>query len=144
MTRTASSPACCSTSSTISTACCSSTAPRPSSTSSSRHRMPQKPYKIVFFGTSDFAVPILERLRGDGDFSVVEVVTQPDRPVGRKRLLTSPAVKRAAETYGLKTYQPESIKGDEALAHFKGLGADAFVVVSYGKILPKALLELPP
>lgn len=105
--------------------------------------MPQKPYRIVFFGTSDFAVPILERLRGDGDLSIVEAVTQPDRPVGRKRLLTAPAVKRAAETFGLKVYQPESLRGEEALSHFRKLEADAYVVVSYGKILPKALLEIP-
>lgn len=106
--------------------------------------MPQKPHTIVFFGTSDFAVPILERLRGDEDFSVVEVVTQPDRPVGRKRLLTAPAVKRAAETYGLKVHQPESLRESETLSHFKSLAADAYVVVSYGKILPKDLLETPP
>jgi len=105
--------------------------------------MPRKPYKIVFFGTSDFAVPILERLRSDGDFSILEVVTQPDRPAGRKRLLTAPAVKRAAKTFGLKTYQPESLRGTEALPHFKELDADAYMVVSYGKILPKALLEIP-
>ena len=106
--------------------------------------MPQKPYKIVFFGTSDFAVPILERLRGDADFSLLEVVTQPDKPAGRKRLLTAPAVKRAAETFGLKVHQPASIKDEAETAHFKELGADAYVVVSYGKILPKALLEIPP
>ena len=99
--------------------------------------------KIVFFGTSDFAVPVLQRLAADGDFSILEVVTQPDRPVGRKKILTAPAVKRAAETLSLPVYQPESVRGEEALAHFKKLGADAFVVVSYGKILPKALLEIP-
>ena len=105
---------------------------------------PKKPYRIVFFGTSDFAVPILERLKADGDFSVVEVVTQPDRPVGRKRVLTAPPVKRAAETFGLAVWQPETVKDDAAFAHLSALGADAFVVVSYGKILPKRVLEIPP
>lgn len=105
--------------------------------------MPQKPYKIVFFGTSDFAVPILERLNADDDLSVLEVVTQPDRPTGRKRVLTSTPVKRAAETFGLPVFQPEKPRGEEALAHFRALGADVFVVVSYGNILPKDLLDVP-
>lgn len=102
-----------------------------------------RPIKIVFFGTSDFAVPILERLKNDADFEILEVVTQPDKPVGRKRLLTAPPVKRAAQTFGLAVFQPETVRGEEALAHFAALGADLFVVVAYGKILPRALLELP-
>lgn len=105
--------------------------------------MPQKPYKIAFFGTSDFAVPILERLKADSDFSIVEVVTQPDRPAGRKRALTAPDVKRAAETLGLKVWQPETMKDEVAVAHLAGLGVEAYVVVAYGKILPKSLLEIP-
>jgi len=106
--------------------------------------MPQKPYKIAFFGTSDFAVPILERLKADGDFSVVEVVTQPDRPAGRKRALTAPPVKRAAEALGLPVWQPETLKDEAAFERLSKLGVDAFVVVAYGKILPKRLLDLPP
>ncbi len=106
--------------------------------------MPKEPRKIVFFGTSDFAVPILERLHADGDFSVVEVVTQPDKPAGRKRVLTAPPVKRAAETLGLKVWQPEKIRDEAAFAHLSGLDAEAFVVVAYGKILPKRVLEIPP
>lgn len=106
--------------------------------------MPKEPRTIVFFGTSDFAVPILERLHADGDLSIVEVVTQPDKPAGRKRTLTAPPVKRAAEALGLKVWQPEKIKDDEAFDHLSGLGAEAFVVVAYGKILPKRVLEIPP
>jgi len=106
--------------------------------------MPQKPYTIAFFGTSDFAVPILDRLRADGDFSVVEVITQPDRPSGRKRALTAPAVKRAAEAFGLKVWQPETLKDDAAYEHLSKLGVEAYVVVAYGKILSKRLLEIPP
>ncbi len=104
----------------------------------------RKPYKLVFFGTSDFAVPILERLHADGDFSVVEVVTQPDRPVGRKRVLTAPPVKRAAMAAGIPVWQPETIRGEDAYAHLAKRGVDAFVVVAYGKILPKRVLEIPP
>jgi methionyl-tRNA formyltransferase len=103
-----------------------------------------RPFKIAFFGTPDFAVPVLDGLRADGDFSILEVVTQPDRPAGRGKTLAAPAVKRAAVTYGLPVYQPVSLRTPEALEHFKRLKADAYVVVSYGKILPKAVLELPP
>lgn len=105
---------------------------------------PPTPYKIVFFGTSDFAVPVLERLHADKDFSILEVVTQPDRPVGRKRALTAPPVKRAALLLGLPVAQPDRIRGERMLEHFKTIGADAFIVVSYGKILPKNLLAVPP
>ncbi len=106
-------------------------------------RPPEKPYRIVFFGTSDFAVPILERLHHDGGFSVLEAVTQPDRPAGRKRLLTAPDVKRAALSLGIKVHQPESLRDEAAISHFKALQADAYVVVSYGKILPGKLLDIP-
>jgi methionyl-tRNA formyltransferase len=106
--------------------------------------MPQKPYPIAFFGTSDFAVPILERLKVDGDFSIVEVVTQPDRPSGRKRTMTAPPVKRAAERLGLPVWQPETLKDDAAFERLSKLGVQAYVVVAYGKILPKRLLDVPP
>ncbi len=105
--------------------------------------MSHVPRTLVFFGTSDFAVPVLQRLQADGDFSILEVVTQPDRPVGRKRVLTASPVKRAAATFGLPVSQPESVRDEETLSHFKKLDADAFVVVSYGKILPKKLLDMP-
>ncbi len=105
--------------------------------------MTSGPYKIVFFGTSDFAVPILERLGSERDFSIAEVVTQPDRPVGRKRLLNAPPVKRAAERMGLRVFQPESLRTPETQAHLKKLEADVHVVVAYGQILPKGLLEAP-
>ena len=106
--------------------------------------MPSTTRKIVFFGTSDFSVPILERLHGEEEFEILEVVTRPDRPSGRKRVLTAPAVKRAAETFGLKVHQPESLRDPATLSRLKSLGADVFIVVSYGKILPKELLDAPP
>lgn len=101
------------------------------------------PHRIVFFGTSDFSVPILERLAALPEFEVVEVVTQPDRPVGRHKAMQAPPVKRLASTLGIPVHQPEKVRGEEALAHFRKLDADVYVVVSYGKILPKALLEIP-
>lgn len=105
--------------------------------------MPQKPYKIAFFGTSDFAVPILGRLKADGDFSIVEVVTQPDKPAGRKHVMTGTPVKRAAETLALPVWQPETLKDDAAAGHLSKLGVEAYVVVAYGKILPKRVLDIP-
>lgn len=102
-----------------------------------------KPYRIAYFGTSDFAVPALERLRADGDFLVVEAVTQPDKPVGRKRLLTAPPVKRAAESLGIPVWQPTTLKDEAALAHLQALDVDAYVVASYGKILPRRVLDVP-
>ena len=105
--------------------------------------MPQKPYRIAFFGTSDFAVPILERLASDGDFSIAHVVTQPDKPAGRKRVLTASPVKRAAEALGLAIWQPATLKDEAAFERLSALGVDALVVVAYGKILPKRILEIP-
>lgn len=106
--------------------------------------MPQTPYRIVFFGTSDFSVPILERLQALPEFDVVEAVTQPDRPSGRHKALQASPVKRLAGTLGIPVFQPEKLGEEKTLEHFRKLDADAYVVVSYGKILPKSLLDLPP
>jgi methionyl-tRNA formyltransferase len=89
-------------------------------------------------------VPILKALHDDKDFAILEVVTQPDRPAHRGKLLTAPAVKRAAQNLGLPVYQPETIKTSEALKHLADLGADVFVVAAYGKIFPKDVLAIPP
>jgi methionyl-tRNA formyltransferase len=99
--------------------------------------------KIVFFGTSDFAVPILEALRRETSFQVSLAVTQPDKPAGRKQVLTASPVKRAALTLGIELFQPETLKDVATSARLKKEKADAFVVVAYGKILPAAVLEIP-
>ncbi len=99
--------------------------------------------KLIFMGTPDFAVPSLERLLADGH-TVSLVVTQPDKPVGRKQILTPPAVKVCAEAHGLTVYQPGSMRTEEAYDRLAQEQADAIVVVAYGKILPKAILELTP
>ncbi len=99
--------------------------------------------KLIFMGTPDFAVPSLERLLADGH-QVSLVVTQPDKPVGRKQILTSPAVKVCALSHDLPVYQPNSMRTDEALARLADEKADAIIVVAYGKILPKSVLELTP
>ncbi len=99
--------------------------------------------KLIFMGTPDFAVPSLERLLSDGH-QVSLVVTQPDKPVGRKQILTPPAVKVCALTHDLPVYQPTSVKTDEALSRLAAEEADAIIVVAYGKILPRPVLDLTP
>ena len=99
--------------------------------------------KLIFMGTPDFAVPSLERLIADGH-EILLVVTQPDKPVGRKQILTPSAVKVCAEAHGLPVYQPRSMKTDETYDYLKAYDADAMVVVAYGKILPKRVLDMTP
>lgn len=99
--------------------------------------------KLIYMGTPDFAVPALERLIDDGH-EIALVVTQPDKPVGRKQILTPPAVKVCATAHGLTVYQPSSMKTDECYETLHAVGADAIIVVAYGKILPKRILELTP
>ncbi len=100
--------------------------------------------KIIFFGTSDFAVPALKALAQDERFEIIGIVTQPDRPVGRHAILTPPAVKKSAQGIG-RIFQPEKLKDESFKAWISEAGpsCDAFVIVSYGKILPQWLLDLP-
>lgn len=95
---------------------------------------------IVFMGTPDFSVPILRNLVAEG-YNILGVVTQPDRPKGRKKTLTPPPVKVEAEKHGLKVLQPEKIRNEveEVLA----LNPDLIVTAAFGQILPKELLEAP-
>ncbi|KPL61180.1 methionyl-tRNA formyltransferase [Rossellomorea vietnamensis] len=98
--------------------------------------------KVIFMGTPDFSVPVLESLI-DEKYDVIAVVTQPDRPVGRKRILTPPPVKVAAEKHGIPVYQPEKIKNEEELNPVLELKPDLIVTAAFGQILPNALLEAP-
>ena len=102
----------------------------------------EKSYKIIFFGTPEFAVPSLESLLADERFEVVGVVTQADKPVGRKQVLTPSPVKMVALSRGIPVFQPTKLKGN---IHFweeiSLLYADANVVVAYGKILPEQILD---
>ncbi len=99
--------------------------------------------KVVFMGTPDYAVPTLEALINEG-YDVAAVFCQPDKPVGRKHILTAPAVKVAAEKYGIAVYQPQSVRTDEAYDLLCNINPDVIVVVAYGKILPERVLNLPP
>lgn len=102
------------------------------------------PIRIVFFGTPDFAVPSLINLARQPDMAIVLVVTQPDRPAGRGRTMTPPPVKRAAEELGLRVWQPETLRGPEAYETIARLAPTVGVVVAYGELIPKRLLDLPP
>ena len=98
--------------------------------------------KLVFMGTPDFAVPCLEELIKAGH-EIVGVFTQPDKPIGRKRVMTPPPVKVCAEKNGITVYQPDSVRTEECLSLMKELNPDCVVVVAYGKIIPSDMLKLP-
>lgn len=127
-------------------------------------------YKIVFFGTANFSLPSLKALLGDSRFEVVAVITKPDAPIGRHQTLTPPPVKVIAQEHDVSVFQFEKVKTDETyeiLANLSLRGAaatkqstvdelrrflasarndsqiDAYVVVSYGKIISQRILDLP-
>lgn len=98
--------------------------------------------KIIFMGTPDFSVPVLKRIIDEG-YDVIAVVTQPDRPVGRKKVLTPPPVKVEAEKQGIPVYQPEKIREKEELEKIIALNPDLVVTAAFGQILPNELLDAP-
>jgi methionyl-tRNA formyltransferase len=99
--------------------------------------------RVLFWGTPEFATPALRALIGEG-FDVVGVVTQPDRPVGRSRSTVQPSpVKLIAVDEGIPVLQPERPRGEEFLAELARFDADLSVVVAYGHILPKSVIDLP-
>lgn len=98
--------------------------------------------KILFMGTPDFAVPSLQMLI-DSTHALVGVVTQPDKPQGRKQILTPPPVKTLAQAHGIPVYQPDSLKDEALMPLLQQAQPDLIVVVAYGKILPKYVLEFP-
>lgn len=100
--------------------------------------------KVVYFGTPEFALAPLQRLLETETHQVLEVVTQPDRRRGRGSQLSPSPVKALALSHGLPIWQPERLRRDAELAAvLRSLGADVFVVVAYGQILPPSILEIP-
>ena len=97
--------------------------------------------KIVFMGTPDFSVPILDALHQAHD--IVAVYCQPPRPAGRGKADRPSPVQSRAEVLGLPVRHPASLRGEEAVAEFAALKADVAVVVAYGLILPQAILDAP-
>lgn len=98
--------------------------------------------KIIFMGTPGFSVPILNGLVAEG-YDVLRVVTQPDRPVGRKKVLTPPPVKEAALKHGIKVLQPEKISGSPEMEEIISLNPDLIVTAAFGQFLPETLLKAP-
>ena len=99
--------------------------------------------RVVFFGTPPYAVPALRALTQMPEVDVPLVVTQPDRPAGRGRRLTPPAVKAAAVKLGLRVAQPATLRDEAIQAQLGGLEADVFLVAAYGLIFSKRTLALP-
>lgn len=96
--------------------------------------------RIIYMGTPDFAVPALKKLY-ESEHEVVAVFTQPDKPRGRKQIMTPPDVKVCAQELNIPVYQPETFKDGKAIEIIKSYTPDIMVVAAYGKLLPKAVLE---
>ena len=98
--------------------------------------------KIVFMGTPDFSVPVLEALVKAGH-QVEAVVTQPDKPKGRGKSMQAPPVKECAAAHHIPVYQPVRIREAECIAYLKEFQPDIMIVAAFGQILPKEILEMP-
>lgn len=99
---------------------------------------------VLFMGTPDYAQEILLALIEDNEINVVGVYTQPDKPVGRKKVLTPPAVKVSALEYNLPLYQPQRLRDEDTIAEVLSIKCDFIVVAAYGQILPKEILDHAP
>lgn len=98
--------------------------------------------RIVFMGTPEFAVPSLESLI-QANHTVCGVFTQPDKPKGRGYAMTPPPVKVCALAHQIEVYQPKTLRNEEAAELIRGLCPDMIIVVAYGKLLPKEILDIP-
>ena len=99
--------------------------------------------RVVFMGTPDYADKILDKLV-NSDYEIVLVLTQPDKPVGRKKVMTPPPVKIRAIDLGLRLLQPKTLKDEEITNIIKDSNPNFIVVAAYGQILPKAILDIAP
>ena len=97
---------------------------------------------VVFMGTPSFAIPSLESLIIN-KINIKAVVTQPDRPIGRKRIITPPPVKKVALKNEIPVYQPEKVRDVEFIKTLSLLKPDLIIVVAFGQILPKSILDMP-
>lgn len=98
--------------------------------------------KLIFFGTPAFALPSLRALVNGGN-EVVAVVTQTDKPQGRGRRVAPPPIKELARSLGLAVFQPDQVRDSQFIQELRVLKPEAIVVVSYGRILPQAILDMP-
>ncbi|EDZ61671.1 methionyl-tRNA formyltransferase [Sulfurimonas gotlandica GD1] len=100
--------------------------------------------RIIFMGTPDYAEAILERIINTADMEVVAVYTQPDKPVGRKKVITPPVVKTLAQKHGIAVYQPNRLRDSETVEELLKIEVDYIVVAAYGQILPLEILQHAP
>lgn len=100
--------------------------------------------KIIFMGTPDYAGHILEKIIAISGMEVVAVYTQPDKPVGRKKILTPPIVKTIALQNGISVYQPNRLRDEDTIKQVINIECDYIVVAAYGQILPKEILSHAP
>ena len=98
--------------------------------------------KVVFMGTPELSATVLKGLSDKG-YNVILSVSQPDKPVGRKHILTAPPAKVQARELGVEVYQPDSLKTDEAYEFIKSREPDLIITAAYGKILPQRMLDIP-
>ena len=100
--------------------------------------------RIIFMGTPDYAETILERIINTPDMEVVAVYTQPDKPVGRKKVMTPPVVKTLAIKHNIDVYQPTRLRNADTVEELLKIEADFIVVAAYGQILPLEILQHAP
>ncbi len=99
--------------------------------------------RVLFIGTGEIGVPVLRWLMESSEHELIGVVTQPDKPVGRDQRIEAPPIKTAVGTTNVPVLQPKRIKTEDAIAEIRALAPDAIVVMAYGQILPRAILEIP-
>jgi methionyl-tRNA formyltransferase len=99
--------------------------------------------RVLFIGTGEIGVPVLRWLRQSDQHELIGVVTQPDKPAGREQRIEAPPIKAALTGNDVPIFQPKRIKSEEAVAEIRALAPDVIVVMAYGQILPRAILEIP-
>src|SRR5437588_5266198 len=99
--------------------------------------------RVLFIGTGEIGVPVLRWLRESEEHELAGVVTQPDKPVGRQQRIEAPPIKIEAAGSNLPILQPKRIKSTDAVAEIRALAPDVIVVMAYGQILSRAVLEIP-
>jgi methionyl-tRNA formyltransferase len=100
--------------------------------------------RVLFIGTGEIGVPVLRWLMESNQHELVGVVTQPDKPVGRDQRIKAPPIKAAIAGSAVRVLQPRRIKTDDAVAEIRALAPEVIVVMAYGQILSRAVLEIPP
>ena len=99
--------------------------------------------RVLFMGTGEIGVPVLRWLIESDEHELIGVVTQPDKPVGREQRIEAPPIKAALTDPAVRVLQPKRIKADDAVAEMRARAPDVIVVIAYGQILPRAVLEIP-